>query len=298
MQIEEKVTGMYNQIPYPEYGNTALTDEYVKRKEFIDHVLGYNGTFDKVYKGKNVLEGGCGTGRESMYIASKEANLTAVDITEKSLNIAKEQSQKYNFKNKISFNKASVLDLPYKNCTFDIVLSSGVIHHTANPSGAFSELVRVLKNDGILIIYVYNNYAHFFSNIRRSIVNSIAGSDVHKRVKIAKKIFSRYTMKQTLATTYDEFGHPHKSEHSIREVLKWFENNNIEYTSVYPKLGFKGALATLHGWNNFKKGIVDYNFYKKHNNPTFSKIFSSELFQLIYGFRAYSGGYRFMGRKK
>ena len=107
MQIEEKVTGMYNQIPYPEYEAYIFQDEYIKRKEFIDHVLGTNGTFDKVYKGKNVLEGGCGTGRESMYIASKEANLTAVDITEKSLNIIKEQSQKYNFKNKISFNKAS-----------------------------------------------------------------------------------------------------------------------------------------------------------------------------------------------
>ena len=137
---------------------------------------------------------------------------------------------------------------------------------------------------------MYITITHTFSNIRRSIVNSIAGSDVHKRVKIIRR-FLLNTIKQTLATTYDEFGHPHKSEHSIREVLKWFENNNIKYTSVYPKLSFKGALATLHGWNNFKK--LDYNFYKKHNNPTFSKIFSSELFQLIYNFRAYSGGYSY-----
>ena len=298
MKIEEKVTNMYNQVPYPEYGETPLSDEYIKKKEYIDHVLGFSGNFDNVYKGKNILEGGCGTGRESMYLALKEAKLTAIDITDKSLDIAEKQSQKYNFKNKISFTKASVLDLPFENNTFDIVISSGVIHHTADPNKAFSELARVLKKDGILILYVYNNYAHFFSNIRRSLVNVFAGNDIHARVRIAKKIFGKYTSRQPEATTYDEFGHPHKTEHSIKEVLEWFKKNKIDYSSIYPKLGFRGALATRNGWNDFKNGIVDYELYKKHNKPTFLKIISSEIFQLIYGFRAYSGGYRFIGRKK
>lgn len=298
MKIEEMVTSMYNQVPYPEYGEYALTEEYVMKKEYIDHVLGFDGKFDNIYNGKKILEGGCGTGRESMYMALKEGNLTSVDITDESIKIAKEQSKKYNFKNEIVFIKASVLDLPFENNTFDIVISSGVIHHTPDPNKAFSELARVLKKNGTFILYVYNNYAHIFSNLRRTFINFFAGEDIHERVRLAKKFFPNYTNRQPLATTYDEFGHPHKTEHSIKEVLQWFKKNNIKYNSIYPKLGFVGALATRRGWENFKNGRVDIHLYKKHNEPVLPKIISSELFQLFYGFRAYSGGYRFVGRKK
>jgi ubiquinone/menaquinone biosynthesis C-methylase UbiE len=296
-KIEDKVTEMYNQIPYPEYGDYALTDDYLKKKEYIDLVLGFDELYDQVYKDRKVLEGGCGTGRESMYLAYKGSNLTAIDITDKSLQTAKDQSKKYTFKYEINFQKTSVLSLPFENESFDVVISSGVIHHTKDPKKAFSELSRVLKKDGLIILYVYNNYAHFFSNLRRRIVNLFAGDDIHKRVYIAKKFFPRYTHLQTLATTYDEFGHPHKSEHSIREVLNWFKEHGIEYKSTYPKLGFRGALITKKGWNKFQKGYKENTLYTKHNNPNAIKIFSSEIFQLLYGLKAYSGGYRFVGKK-
>src|SRR3990172_9095253 len=105
--------------------------------------------------------------------------------------------------------KASVFNIPLDDDYFDIVISSGVIHHTENPEKAFAELVRVLKPKGYLILYVYNNFAHIIPNIRRKIVNMFAGDDIHKRVKIAQRIFSRYLRNKNLSSIYDEFGNPH-----------------------------------------------------------------------------------------
>ena len=257
MSLENKVVQMYNKIPYPDYGEEALTEDYVLDKEHIDLVLGFDKEGYEIYNDKKILEGGCGTGRESMYIASKGADLTSIDLTDKSLNIAEKQSKKYQFKHQIKFIKASVLDLPFQDSSFDIVLSSGVIHHTTKPYKAFRELCRVLKPNGIIILYVYNNWAHVFSNFRRYLVNILSNDTLDDKVNIAKTIFPFYTRNLPLATIYDEFAHPHKSEHSIKEVIRWFNDNNIVYNSVYPKFGFSGAYKT---YNSKKKYSIE--FYK------------------------------------
>lgn len=297
MNIQDKVVEMYNKIPYPFYTDDSLKNYYVKKK-YIDLVLSFEGQKYSVYNDKNVLEAGCGTGRESMYLATMGAKLTAIDITDESLNIAKNQAEKHNLKEKINFQKVSVLDLPFDNDHFDIVLSSGVIHHTDNPKRAFTELVRVLKPGGFLILYVYNNYAHLIPNLRRKLVLSIAGNNIHKRVKIAQKIFPFYVRKKNIAAIYDEFGHPHKSEHSIDEILNWFEQNNIDYKSVYPQFGIIGFIDTMR----YQKNYINKNIFKKvndkYNIPNHLNILSSNLIQFLRGFHSYSGGYRFLGRKR
>ena len=298
MSIQDKVVQMYNKVPYPEYGENALTQNYVISKEFIDMVLGYNGANSKIYYGKTVLEAGCGTGRESMYLALKGAKLTSIDIADKPLATAYEQAKLHNFEKIIKFQKASILDLPFEDNSFDIVLSSGVIHHTSNPELALSELTRVLKPGGYLILYVYNNWAHKISNLRRKIVFLFSGKDIHKRVYYAKKLFPIYTKNQPLATTYDEFAHPHKSEHSINEILSWFKKYKIKYESVYPKFGFRGAFLTYKSKSQFEK-TGDFNpIPDRYNLISLMNKATSGLFQFLYGFKAYSGGYRFLGKKR
>lgn len=298
MDIQNKVVSMYNQVPYPEYGDNPLEDNYVRKKKYIDLVLGFNGKGFSVYSDKKVLEAGCGTGRESIYMASRGADLTAIDVTDKSISVAKEHSEKFNFKYKIKFNKASVLELPFENNSFDIVLSSGVIHHTEKPQIAFQQLVRVLKPGGYLILYVYNDYAHIFPNLRRKIVNYFAKDDVDKRVEIALKVFHRYLRGKNIAAIYDEFGHPHKSEHGIREVLKWFGDNGIIFDSVYPKFGILGFLKTFKNQKKYLNDSIFLPVEDRYSKPGAANIINSNLLQLLRGYFSYSGGYRYVGIKK
>jgi 2-polyprenyl-3-methyl-5-hydroxy-6-metoxy-1,4-benzoquinol methylase len=55
----------------------------------------------------------------------------------------------------IRFTPGSVLDLPSESGQFDLVICSGVAHHTADPFRAFQEIARVMKSDGTAYIALY-----------------------------------------------------------------------------------------------------------------------------------------------
>ena len=69
----------------------------------------------------------------------------------------------------------SVLELPYPDDTFDFVHCDGVLHHTTNPRTGFSELLRVLKPAGKLVVGLYGcggflNFAIYFARIFRNVI--------------------------------------------------------------------------------------------------------------------------------
>lgn len=59
------------------------------------------------------------------------------------------------FEGRLGVIKASVLEIPFEEETFDFVHCDGVLHHTTNPYAGFRELARVLKPNGALVFAVY-----------------------------------------------------------------------------------------------------------------------------------------------
>lgn len=97
----------------------------------------------------SALDVSCGTGEGLLMLREKtKGKIRGVDISEEMLKIAK---QKISEKN-IELKKASVEKLPYEDETFDVVISTEAFHHYPNPDKAISEMNRVLKKGGELII--------------------------------------------------------------------------------------------------------------------------------------------------
>lgn len=101
-----------------------------------------------------VLECACGTGLLSAVIAPKCRQLTATDYSEKMLNKAKKNCAVFQ---NITFSKADITALSYLDGSFDKVVAGNVIHLLDNPMTAISELNRVCKDGGMLIIPTYVN---------------------------------------------------------------------------------------------------------------------------------------------
>jgi ubiquinone/menaquinone biosynthesis C-methylase UbiE len=99
-----------------------------------------------------VLECACGTGLLSAVIAPKCRQLTATDYSEKMLNKAKKNCAVFQ---NITFSKADITALSYPDGSFDKVVAGNVIHLLDNPMTALSELNRVCKDGGMLIIPTY-----------------------------------------------------------------------------------------------------------------------------------------------
>ena len=101
-----------------------------------------------------VLECACGTGLLSAVIAAKCRRLTATDFSRKMLRRAEKNCRA--FRN-ITYAQTDITALPFADGSFDKVVAGNVIHLLDNPMTALSELNRVCKDGGMLIIPTYMN---------------------------------------------------------------------------------------------------------------------------------------------
>lgn len=139
-------------------GTVDYFNEVEKRKYFVEpHIPGF-AEFEQ-WKGKRVLEIGCGIGTDTINFARAGAQVTAVDFSEKSLEIAKKRAEVLGLEDRIVFQQANAEELS-KTITpepYDLVYSFGVIHHTLHPE----RLVREIESHFVgpkstLKLMVYN----------------------------------------------------------------------------------------------------------------------------------------------
>lgn len=103
--------------------------------------------------GKDILDVGCGEGGKSLYFLSLGAkSVTGTDIVpeyeEKSLALA----EKLGLFNGFRYVCGDATDLPFDNCSFDVVMMNDFFEHVADPKKAVSEAMRVLRSSGRLYI--------------------------------------------------------------------------------------------------------------------------------------------------
>lgn len=106
-------------------------------------------------KNKNVLELGCGTGKNTEFLVEKAKSVVAIDFSDKMLKVAKEKIQAENVTFKTQ-NLTKTWDLPNEN--FDVVLGNLVLEHIKNLKPIFQEAFRVLKPNGILFLCELHPY--------------------------------------------------------------------------------------------------------------------------------------------
>lgn len=101
-------------------------------------------------KGRNFLEVGCGLGYFSEKAFKMGAKVTGIDVGGKLVQKTKQRVPKGNF------FVVSASKLPFKDNVFDTVLSTEVIEHVDMQQKAISEMCRVLRKGGILVITTPN----------------------------------------------------------------------------------------------------------------------------------------------
>ena len=118
-----------------------------RRVEVVCHELIGRQTF----AGRRILDVGCGTGWFSREAVQAGADVVAIDI---GINLLRKVAETCGAKRVAA--DACLLCLP--DDTFNIVLSSECVEHTADPKRALAEMCRVLKPEGILVVTVPNQF--------------------------------------------------------------------------------------------------------------------------------------------
>jgi ubiquinone/menaquinone biosynthesis C-methylase UbiE len=138
-------------------GSREYFDEVEKRKYFVEPHIPKFVQFEK-WKGKKVLEIGCGIGTDSINFVRAGVNLTVVELSDKSLKICKKRFSVYGLKAKFYLGNAEDLNsfLPVEK--YDLIYSFGVIHHTPHPEKVFEEIKKYCHSNTEIKVMLYSKW--------------------------------------------------------------------------------------------------------------------------------------------
>jgi ubiquinone/menaquinone biosynthesis C-methylase UbiE len=141
---------------YTERENRRLVDQATTLVELLHSDSSYPA-------GSSVLEAGCGIGAQTVTLArnSPEANILSVDISDASLDSARERVASEGLKN-VTFRRADIFDLPFSKESFDHVFLCFVLEHLRNPGEALACLRAVLKTGGSITVIEGDHGSTYF----------------------------------------------------------------------------------------------------------------------------------------
>ena len=106
------------------------------------------------FSGKLVLEIGCGAGIDSAEFARNGARVISTDLTRTGTELTRDLLKESSLPSMVIQSDAKVL--PFKDNTFDCVYSFGVLHHFPEIEAALTEIHRVLKPGGQVMVMLYH----------------------------------------------------------------------------------------------------------------------------------------------
>jgi ubiquinone/menaquinone biosynthesis C-methylase UbiE len=226
-----------------EYFNAVSRNRY-KVEPFIEGFA----EFDK-WDGKKILEVGCGAGSDLIRFAQCDAIVTGIDLSTKSVSLAKQRFSLYHLAGNIK--EADAEQMPFEDNKFDMVYSNGVLHHTPDTNKAISEIYRVLKPNGEIRVMVYHKYSIvalqmyiLFGILRLQLFQSIDSILYNHHESLGTKA---YTVEQ-VRSMFSMFKN--------LEVKTVVSNHDIRYArnKYFPDY-FKRLVPDRFGWYILVKGV-------------------------------------------
>jgi ubiquinone/menaquinone biosynthesis C-methylase UbiE len=141
-----------------------MTDHPVGTREFFDDLEEYR--FDKLhylpqlvdfsaFRGRKLLEVGCGIGTDLVRFAQHGGLVTGVDLSSTAIELARRNFELHGV-TAVDLRVANGEALPFDDESFDVVYGHGVVQYTADAPRLVRECHRVLTPGGQAIFMVYN----------------------------------------------------------------------------------------------------------------------------------------------
>jgi SAM-dependent methyltransferase len=223
----EEVRRFYEHAPFPNYreGETLSSLRAgAERSEFAR-------LLDRAIPGDaKILEMGCGTGQMSLYLARADRLVIGADLTRASLELAAAAAKGFQL-NRVLFVETDLHRAGLRAASFDVVYSSGVLHHTPNPRAAFASLVQLVRPGGVIVLGLYNALARIPLRLRRL----VARASRYRLIPLDPVLRDRDNEPaRREAWLRDQYRHPEEHRHTLAEVQSWFAENDVKFVRAYP----------------------------------------------------------------
>ncbi|MGK7951886.1 MAG: class I SAM-dependent methyltransferase [Xenococcaceae cyanobacterium] len=251
--LEQAVAKLYNTYPFPP---DPLSD---------DAPPGYNWrwnwnsaySFCTGYKPSRqdirILDAGCGTGSGTDYLIhlNPEAEIVAIDLSEKALAVAKERCQRSGVLDRhtkpVEFHNLKLEEATQLSGEFDFINCVGVLHHLPDPITGIKALASKLAPGGILHIFVYAELGRWEISLMQKAISLLQGDkrgDYCDGVKIGREIFAnlpennrilkqekeRWSLENHRDEAFaDMYVHPQEIDYNIETLFELIDASGLEF---------------------------------------------------------------------
>ncbi|MPZ40885.1 MAG: tetratricopeptide repeat protein [Rhizobiales bacterium] len=249
-----KVRNQYEEMPYPRWVKTASLGQPTSIDWFLRSQFP-NAPILPVQRaeGLDVLIAGCGTGQHAIETAQRfaGARVLALDLSRASLAYAARKSRDAGRRN-IEYMQADILNLGSLNADFDVIESSGVLHHLRDPQQGWRVLLSLLRPGGVMHIGLYSAAARSDIRAARALIIERGYQDTAADIRRCRqellsfadgtpfKNVTRYSDFFTTGECRDLLFHVQERQFTIPEIKSFLAENGLAF------LGFTGAVTQAY----------------------------------------------------
>ena len=229
--VTETVRRFYESAPFPGYPPRESLQSLRARAErnafarLLDRAIAGNA---------RIADVGCGTGQMCVYLASADRMVVGADLTRASLVLGAAAAARFGLAG-VQFVESDLRQPGLQRGAFDVVYSSGVVHHTPDPRASFARIAELARPGGLVVLGVYNAIARIPSRLRR--VAARLSRDRFVPLDPVLRDREQDPARRD-AWVRDQYRHPEEHRHTIAEVQRWFAEHRVEFLRTYPSAVF------------------------------------------------------------
>ncbi len=254
----KSVENIYDDYPYP------ARDPEDERKRLIQshftHVNFINNVFwagKKDFEKFRALDAGCGTGDCVIHLAEQlketDAEIVALDISQKSIDVAKKRAEIRGLKN-IKFVCGSLMEMPKLNLgKFDYIVSTSVLPHLENPDEGLKLLTESLNEDGGMGLKVYGKYGRLPIKIMQKLWDLVnkGEDDTQKKVENVNAVFEALPayhwyrgIKRHDDMKYDAVLSSNTVSYTVPEIYDFIQSAGLKMSRFFDRLQYEPTFYT------------------------------------------------------
>ena len=213
------------------------------------------------YRGRLVLDAGVGAGRFAEVVANKGGEVVGVDLS-RAVDAAYENIGR---RPNVHLVQADIMAMPFREGTFDLAYSVGVLHHTPDPERAFGRVAAVVRKGGALAVYVYARYgpSHRFSDAIRRLTTRLPLPVLRAVSALAVPAYYLYRVpvisgplgmvcpisqhpdwRWRWLDTFDWYSPKYQWKVLYPEVFRWFQSNGFRDVELFDEpIRMRGSKA-------------------------------------------------------
>ncbi len=251
--INQAVANLYNTYPFPPDPLSDLEPPGYNWRWSWTAAYSFCTGMKPATQDIRILDAGCGTGSGTDYLIhlNPEAEVVAIDLSEKALAVAQERCQRSGVIAKhqkpVTFHNLKLEEATQLAGEFDFINCVGVLHHLPEPEKGIQALAKKLKPGGILHIFVYAELGRWEISLMQKAIALLQGNkrgDYRDGVQVGRGIFASLPANNRLLKQEQErwalenhrdeafadmYVHPQEIDYNVETLFELIDASGLDF---------------------------------------------------------------------